>query len=299
MQRMMEARSASTVLQAAVLEDALRLVDPSIVVALREPILRAYKERPTFSGEVVSIRDHFDEEGLLLGDAYEDTTSSLGISGSSTGACLYLLDDERLALVRRTGRWCDSDQAWDEWTATLTVVSPKSAVGAVRVEDILVTLAAALRRHARLSGLRVTRGAAAEVLSLLGEAGPKRGTKRAAWEVPQKHEVVLEAGRGGSYRLFGRRAPMGRWVYANTDEVGPSRKRRPRVVTARLDEALASLHADWPALEPHTIHADLVYDLRDVVRSMWRQAAGDKTTIMNLRRWETAMAEKRGPARSA
>ncbi len=290
LRRLMEARSASTVLQAAVLEDAIRLVDPSIVTALREPILRAYKERPTTSDEVVSIRDQFQEEGLLLADAYEDAVSNPGISGTSTGVCLYLLSDERLALVRRTGRWCNSNQAWDEWTATLRVVSSTTAVRGVFIEEVLGTLAAALRRHARLSGLRETRLLAEAILCLAGDARPKRGKKREAWYVPPKHQLVLEAGRGGRYRLFGRRAPMGRWVYSNTDEVAPSRKRRPRVVTARLSEALASLHADWPMLEPHKVHADILDDLREVVRSMWRGAAGDETTIKNLRRWHSATA---------
>jgi len=290
--RLMEARSASSVLKAAVLEDAIRLVNPSIIADLREPILRAYKERPTVSGQVVSIREYFDEQGLLLGDAYRDAGSGSGISGTSTGVCLYLLSDERLALVQRTGRWCDSTEGWDEWTATLTTVPPTSAVHGVFIEEVLGTLSAALRRHARLSGLRETRLLADTTLALLGDAGPDRSKRGGPWDVPQKHEVVLEAGRGGRYRLFGRRAPMGRWVYANTDEVAPSRKRQPRVVTARLDEALASLHADWPKLEPHKIHPELLNDLREVVRSKWRGSGGDKATIENLRRWQAAMAKE-------
>lgn len=87
-------------------------------------------------------REHFDERGILLLDAFRrGRTGRNDTRGKLAGDRLYLLSDGAFAIVERKGTWSHWEGEADHWTAELT---RRRALEIARVYDLGAVLRAML-----------------------------------------------------------------------------------------------------------------------------------------------------------
>ena len=142
-----DALATEAAAETALLVRVIETVKP----ALRALACRIYRTWRATSGHngcnPVEEKDYFDERGACLVDAFDRTKDATGNRGTYGGSRLYLLDDGRLAKVRRTGTWSAWQGEWDEEECTLAIIDAATAQKNYHLADIVEGLAVKLNEQ--------------------------------------------------------------------------------------------------------------------------------------------------------
>lgn len=171
-----EAIAAENAAEAALLGKLVETVKP----ALRALASRIYRTWRTTAGRngcnPVEEKDHFDERGVCLVDAFSRSKDCTGNRGTYGGSRLYLLTDGRLAEVDREGTWSQWQGEWDSEECTLTIVDAATAQRHYKLADIIEGLNTKLAEQLKGEKAKRTKAAQARasklaaVASLMGAA---------------------------------------------------------------------------------------------------------------------------------
>jgi hypothetical protein len=155
--------------EAVILGKAIASARPALKALSSKIVSESYETGGQNGCNPVHRYENHKEQGLVLIDDWDSEKDETGNRGALVGERLCLLSDGRLAEVKRKGSFSHWQGEADEYTTTLKIVDPRTAMDKWELVDALKGLMEALEKQAGRKDATATAKARAERLAALAK----------------------------------------------------------------------------------------------------------------------------------